>query len=444
MKTCRLHFGGVAGIGMSALAQAMTTANCKISGSDRMFDEHNTYDWQKQICSRMLNQFANFSVDITPQDGLSINKSLNALVISTAIEDTNPEVIKAKELKIPILHRSEILSWYLGGFDKCVAVTGTCGKSSVTGMLGWILEFCGFSPTVVNGASVINWVDELNIGNFRCGNDSICVFEADESDRSLLRYKPDISIITNISTDHFPKADAVKIFEQFREQTEEIVFDNDSLLDLQDSRCFGQKSLFSYRDCDFEINVPGKHNIENALYAIEVALYLGCKIKDIRYALKDFKGISKRLENIGKTSNGAIVILDFAHNPRKIEASVDTMKSASGSVFIVWRPHGYAPLKNMFDELLDAFASSLRANDKLFLLPVYDVGGTTDRSINSDMFCDKLRERGINVVTGEYNEFGIEISHKANAEDIIIVMGARDPYLEVFARGLVESKKVIK
>ena len=421
---------------MSALAQAMTTANCKISGSDRMFDEHNHYDWQKKICSRMLNQFANFSIEITPQDGSSINSDLNALVISTAIEDNNLEVVKAKELKIPILHRSEFLSWYLAGFDKCVAISGTCGKSSVTGMLGWVLEFCGVSPTVVNGAPVINWVDDLNIGNFRFGNDSICVFEADESDRSLLRYEPDISVITNISADHFPTAEAEKVFQQFREQTKEIVFDESSLLGLQNSQCCGQKSLFRYRDYDFEINVPGKHNVENALYAIEVALYLGCKIKDVGDALKDFKGISKRLENVGKTSNGATVILDFAHNPKKIKASIDTMKLAANSIFLVWRPHGYAPLRNMFDELLDTFASTLKESDKLFLLPVYDVGGTTDRSINSDIFCDNLKEKGVNAVVGEYGEFGIEILHKAKADDVIIVMGARDPYLEVFAKEL--------
>ena len=422
---------------MSALAQAMTTANCKISGSDRMFDEHNNYDWQKKICSRMLNQFANFSVEITPQDGSSINSDLNALVISTAIEDTNSEVVKAKELKIPILHRSEILSWYLAGFDKCIAISGTCGKSSVTGMLGWILEFCGVSPTVVNGAPVINWVDDLNIGNFRFGNDSICVFEADESDRSLLRYKPDISVVTNVSADHFPKAEAENLFQQFRDQTKEMVFDESSLLDLQNSQCCGSKSLFRYRDYDFEINVPGKHNIENALYAIEVALYLGCKIKDVGDALKDFKGISKRLENVGKTLSGALVVLDFAHNPKKIKASIDTMKSTANSVFIVWRPHGYTPLKNMFDDLIDTFESTLKESDKLFLLPVYDVGGTTDRSISSDMFCDNLKENGVNAVVGEYGGFSIEILHKAKADDVIIVMGARDPYLEVFARELV-------
>jgi UDP-N-acetylmuramate--alanine ligase len=438
MKACRLHFGGVAGIGMSALAQAMTTAKCKISGSDRMFDEHNTSDWQKSLCTRMLNQFTNFSVAVTPQDGSAINKDLNVLVISTAIEDSNPEVIKAKKLKIPILHRSEILSWYLAGFDKCIAVSGTCGKSSVTGMLGWVLECCGSSPTVVNGAPVINWVDDLNIGNFRFGQDSICVFEADESDKSLLRYEPDISIITNISADHFSKSEAEQVFQQFREQTKDIVFDEDSLLDLQKVECNGFRSTFQYREFDFEINVAGIHNIENALYVIETALYLGCNLEDIAAALKSFKGISKRLEQVGKTNEGSNVIIDFAHNPKKIQASLDAIKSCDNSaMFVVWRPHGYAPLRNMFNDLVDVFATALKENDKLFLLPVYDVGGTAERSISSDIFSEKLRKRGVNVRVGEDDEFRIEIQNRAKDDDVIIVMGARDPYLEVFARDLV-------
>ncbi|MDA3800479.1 MAG: Mur ligase family protein [Kiritimatiellae bacterium] len=435
MKDCRLHFGGVAGIGMSALAQAMTTAGCKVTGSDRIFDQSNDADWQKKTCTSLRIQLSNYSVEVTAQDGSAISKDINALVLSTAIEDTNPEVVRAKELGIPVLHRSEILDWYLAGFNQTVAISGTCGKSSVTGMLGWILEYCGTSPTVVNGAPVINWIDELNIGNFRCGKDSICIFEADESDKSLLRYKPDISVITNISADHFSKSEAVQVFDEFRSNTKEAVFDMYSLDDVKISKLNSKQTKFRYMDVDFELKVIGEHNIENALYAIEVALYLGCGINEISEALLLFKGISKRLENVGKTESGADVILDFAHNPKKIKASLETVKSDNGSLFVVWRPHGYAPLRSMFDSLVESFVFGCKDKDNLFLLPVYDVGGTADRNINSDVLCKKL-EKYISVSVGEYEDFRDEILENAKDGDVIVVMGARDPYLEVFARGL--------
>lgn len=418
----RLHFSGIAGCGMSALAQAAIHCGHQVSGSDRYHD--------LGISLPVLDSFWLMGIELLPQDGSAVTPELDGLVVSTAIENSNPEIQRAQELNIPIIHRAELLAELCTG-KRIIAVAGTAGKSTVTGMLGWIFEQLGEDPTVYSGGAVLNWSGHPAIGNFRDGNSETWIVEVDESDKSFLRFRPQHAIITNISKDHYELDELQRMFTQFESQVQERCIKgwDEDLNETPDG--------FTYKNTEFTLSIPGRHNKENGLIAVRLCDTLGMDLNKVRDALAEFRGIERRLEKIGER-NGALIYDDFAHNPVKIQSTWNTTAGFSERVIGYWKPHGFTPLFQCQQELIETFASVCRLQDRLFILPVYYVGGTASRKLDAEEFAGMLRRHGIPAeYTPDYETLRQRILElDPQAGDTILGMGARDPELPRFARSL--------
>ncbi|MEN8255609.1 MAG: Mur ligase domain-containing protein, partial [Verrucomicrobiota bacterium] len=203
-----IHFIGIGGVGMNGLAQLAALSDYSVSGSDRA---HNPE-------AEPFRSLGKLGIQIFPQDGSGISAGTKQVVYSTAIESNNPDLVKARELNTPLLHRAEFLKELIGD-GKLIAVAGTAGKTTTTGLLGWIFECMGKDPSVYNGAAVLNWKTKGPIGNVRKGNSNLWIIEADESDKSFLKFHPTHSIITNIFKDHYELDELQTMFDRFENQT---------------------------------------------------------------------------------------------------------------------------------------------------------------------------------------------------------------------------------
>ena len=338
-----------------------------------------------------------------PDDGSGVDSATDEVIVSTAIEDDNPGLLRAKALGIPVTHRAKALARTLAS-RRLVAVVGTCGKSTVTAMLGHVLAECGLDPFCVNGANVPGWE-----GAVRFGRGEFAVAEVDESDRSLVAFSPYAAIVTNASADHYSKEEMDEVFDAFIKNCEGPVVD-------------GRVSTG-----EADVSALGRHNRNNAFLALEMAKALGCDEARARAALMTFKGVERRLQ-----PHGANVFDDYAHNPEKIRAMWTTLAERyEGGICVVWRPHGYAPLRKMMDALAAMFNATIRPQDRLLLLPVYDAGGTTDRSVNSDALAAKVAR--CELVRGHDDAFGWITSH-AGEFAAFATCGARDPELPALAK----------
>ena len=293
-----------------------------------------------------------------------------------------------------------------------MAVVGTCGKSTVTAMLGHVLAKCGLDPFCVNGANVPGWE-----GAVRFGRGEYAVAEVDESDRSLVAFSPYAAIVTNASADHYSKEEMDQVFDDFVRNCPGPVVDG--------------------RKCDpgeAETTMPGRHNRQNAALALRMALALGCDEAKARAALLTFRGVERRLQRVGGN-----VFDDYAHNPEKLRAMWTTLaEEYPGGICAVWRPHGYAPLRKMLDALVEMFTSTIRPQDRLLVLPVYDAGGTADRSINSDALVARLGDKAVAV--SDFEEAYSWCRAHRGYFAAFAVCGARDPGLAPFARRLASLK----
>lgn len=428
LETGNYHLVGVAGVGMSSVALALLGQGYAVSGSDRYLDTGDSLD--------VLKKLERAGVRLCAQDGRGVRPDTAGVVVSTAIEADNPDIATAQRLNVPVIHRAEMLGKLVAG-KRCIAVTGTSGKSTVTGMLGWILEQVGEDPTVVNGAPVLNWFSETTLGNARTGNSDLWVIEADESDRSLMNFHPDWAIITNVSRDHFEYEETLALFKRFSMQVKvgrvSVIEEPGLLADFRPDVSAGG-SDFRHNGMSFRLNLPGRHNAQNAFMAVVLCGRLGYDLGAVSAALAGFKGIQRRLEVVG-VARGVTVIDDYAHNPAKIRAAFETLAPYHARLLAVWRPHGFKPLRVMMDELVAMFGEVCRPADRLYLLPVYDAGGTADRSVNSDVLVARLRARG---VAAEYvSDVALlegRLAGEAAAGDVVITMGARDPDLPALAR----------
>lgn len=425
----RLHFCGIAGTGMSAVAEAAVCCGRIVSGSDRSVDSGN----QPPIIARLQSR----GIRIFPQDGSGIAADCAALIVSTAIESDNPDLLAAQQKKIPVLHRAEFLAQLMGA-SPCAAVTGTSGKSTVTGMTGCIMECAGADPFVVNGAPVINWQTDKAGGAVRAGLGPIWIFEADESDRSLLVFNPHWAAVTNVSEDHFSRSEAENLFATFINRVRHgVVLPSDKENTCESERLNSWEPSFCWQNLQLRLRVPGLHNIQNAVTAARLARMMGAGDDAIRQGLLSFRGISRRLEMVG-CRNDIQVVDDFAHNPAKIAASLSTMRAvAAGRVMVVWRPHGYGPLRSMLNPLAEVFSAGMRPDDRLILLPVYDAGGTADRSVNSAALAECIAQKGGTAQVVDNTKIAADLLLRhCHPGDMIITMGARDPGLPELARAI--------
>ena len=430
-----VHVSGIGGVGMSALAQALLDQGVTVTGSDRLLD---TGDMTEPLAC-----LAAQGVKLYPQDGSGITPQTERLVVSSAIEADNPEVVQAKKLGKPVVHRAAELARLTAG-RKLIAVSGTCGKSTVTAMLGCLLEGAGFDPFVVNGAAVTGWdAGGTRIGSVRKGSGDWAVVEADESDKSLMVFNPEHAIITNASADHFGIDETRVLFESFRARVPGVLIDgrHESGRPVG-MRLEGWNGFFTLEGEEYLVPMPGAHNIHNAWHAVRMALALGAAPEKLVAALLDFGGVERRLQRVGECG-GAAVIDDYAHNPEKLAAAWTTLSAAfPAGVCAVWRPHGYAPLRKMLEGLVTVFARVCRPVDTLLLLPVYDAGGTADRSLGSDILASQLGEKGVTVMTVQtLEEAEARMRAKAFPGGALVTFGARDPGLPRLAARLAGAVK---
>lgn len=396
------HLIGIGGVGMSALAVTLANLGDEVTGADRTLGTKN------------IRFLESMGITCHPDDGSGVDGTVDEVIVSTAIEDDNPGLVAAKEFGIPVTHRAVALARALAN-RKLVAVVGTCGKSTVTAMLGHILSECGLDPFCVNGANVPGWE-----GAVRYGRGEYAVAEVDESDKSLVAFHPYAAIVTNSSADHFSKDEMDRVFDAFIAGLQGPVIDARS----------------EQIDCDDVcVPMPGRHNMQNAALALKMAVALGCDEAKARAALMTFRGVERRLERYGER-----VYDDYAHNPEKIRAMWQALAEAhpKGGICVVWRPHGYAPLRKMMGAFADAFNEIVRDRDKLLLLPVYDAGGTADRSVSSTDLMDMLNP-GVAIQVPTLDAAYNWIVPRANNFAAFAVCGARDPELPALAAKIAKT-----
>ena len=455
MTESTIFFCGIGGSGMLPLASIVRATGAKVAGSDRSLD-----------AGRVANKFAylrSLGIGLFPQDGSGLQPGMT-LVTSAAVEDTIPDVVRARELGLDHLTRPQFLAKLLNDAQRSVAVGGTSGKSTVTGMIGWILHAAHRQPTVMNGAVMKNFVTpSAPFASALVGDPELFVSEVDESDGSISLYRPEIAVLTNISLDHKEMDELRSLFAGFLNSARRAVLNLDDpetriLADLvPGDKCVGYgfdspgadfmgKSLelkaggstftiiAGEETADVELQVPGRHNASNALAAIAAARGLGISVQDAASAMARFEGLKRRLETVG-TAAGVTVIDDFAHNPDKIDASLATLRAQPGRLLIMFQPHGYGPLTKMGDELAQSFAKGLAPDDRLFLPdPVYQ-GGTVDRTRGSDWLAQQIGQQAEHVA--HRAAIGERLIAEARDGDRIVVMGARDDSLSEFAAELV-------
>ncbi len=460
MTESTTFFCGIGGSGMLPLASIVRATGAKVAGSDRSLD-----------AGRVASKFAylrSLGIGLFPQDGSGLQRGMT-LVTSAAVEETVPDVVRARELGLEHLTRPQFLAKLLNDAQRSVAVGGTSGKSTVTGMIGWILHASHRQPTVMNGAVMKNFVTpSAPFASALVGDPELFVSEVDESDGSISLYRPEIAVLTNISLDHKEMDELRTLFTGFLNCARKAVLNLDDpetrlLTDLvSDDRCIGYGfdspgadfmgknlelvaggSRFSLiageESADVELSVPGRHNASNALAAIAAARALGVSLPDAVAAIARFEGLKRRLETVG-TAAGVTVIDDFAHNPDKIDATLATLRAQPGRLLILFQPHGYGPISKMGEQLAESFSSGLGPDDQLYLPdPVYQ-GGTVDRTRGSDWLAEQVRARGGKADhIAERAAIGDTLLNEARDGDRIVIMGARDDSLSEFAVGLVEQ-----
>ncbi len=420
------HILGIGGVGMSALAQALLDAGHRVSGADRFFDQGGT--------TPVLEALRRQGVKLCPESSDAITPEISRVIVSTAIEKDHPSLLRAQALGIPVVHRAVALSDLLSGDEtpprRLVAVVGTCGKSTVTAILGHLLTECGLDPVVVNGAQVVGWDRQsARVGSVRAGGKKWAVAEVDESDKSLTAFNPYAAIVTNASADHYSEEEMNAVFDAFIHRLPGPVVDGRGIFGVPDAA----KGLTELDELAATCPLPGAHNRANALLALMMALSLGCELNPLAAALKTFPGVERRLQRVGDLA-GCAVFDDYAHNPEKLAAMWRTLASAyPQGIAVVWRPHGYGPLRKMLAPLAAMFRCELRPCDRLLVLPVYDAGGTADRSVNSDALASSVP--GAEYVR-DLTEAEAHLRTLAPAVGAIVTAGARDPGLPVLARRL--------
>lgn len=453
-------FCGIGGSGMLPLASILRGQGHEVKGSDRALDQGRTaakFDWLRDQ-----------GIELFAQDGSGLTHKNQVLVASAAVEDTVPDVMASRELGLARMSRPELLSQLFNAAPQSIGIAGTSGKSTVTGMVGWILHDCGYDPTVMNGAVMKNFAGaDAPFASALVGQGEYFVSEIDESDGSIALYDPAIAVLNNVSLDHKSMEELRQLFGDFLGRAARAVVNADDSEALAIGVNSKAETLFFGFDSEMaqlrgenieespfsvafdvvegderhsvQLAVPGRHNAENALAAIAAARCAGIPLKDASQSIGKFEGLRRRFDIVG-SANGITVIDDFGHNPDKVAATLKTLQAFDGRLLLFFQPHGYGPLKQMGRELAAAFADNMDEEDVLiFCNPVY-FGGTTDRSVGSEQIVAAIADAGRNAEhIPEREACGERLAALARAGDRIVIMGARDDSLSTFAAGILSK-----
>lgn len=443
---------GVAGVGMSAIAQYLTGIGKEVSGSDRYFhpDEYN----------KTKEQLEQEGIECFLQDGSGITERTELVVVSTAIEDTVYEVQKAKELQIPIIKRSELLA-LIAKSKKTIAVAGTSGKSTTSAMLYQILLDAQYEPSIISGAGLTSIIKKGKIGNAAVGKGEWLIIEADESDGSVVQYEPEIGLLLNIDKDHQEIEELIDLFTIFKNNTKGLFVVNQSntlAKSLSENRendfgfenkeagfsaeNFHQEGLslsFEVLNENFQMNSLGQHSVENATAAIAVANQIGIDLKTCAESLARYEGIYRRHQILGQ-KNGVWVIDDYAHNPAKCAASIKACQPLAEKVIAWFQPHGYGPTRFLKDNFIEEISSALRPQDEIWMSEIFYAGGTAVKDISANDLVEGIKATGKQAHFVENRDHLLEaLRPELNSGTVLLLMGARDPGLEEFCKGLYEK-----
>ena len=435
----RLHFVGIGGIGMSGIAEILLNLGYTISGSD--LSENSNVLRLKELGAKIY--IGHNPANIT---------DASALIISTAIKEDNPEYAHAKQLRIPVVHRSEMLT-ELMRLKQSIAIGGTHGKTTTTSLVAHALMKGKLEPTVINGG-IINSLGT----NARLGKGKWLVAEADESDGTFTRLPATIAVVTNMDPehlDHYGNFSAIK--KAFATFIQNIPFYGCAVLctdhkevqklslQIEDRRIItyglnpqadvrGQNLRSTTTGTTFDvfhsntlvrdvfIPLHGEHNIQNTLASIAIAIELG--ITDFKELYCDFGGVKRRFTNTGKF-NGATVIDDYAHHPVEIKAVLQAARSAStGKVIAIMQPHRYTRLQSLFED----FSTCFNDADTIFIAPVYTAGEDPIDGFSHISLTSSITQSGHqNAVTIDTYEDAVKaIENIVKPDDIIIFLGAGD------------------
>jgi UDP-N-acetylmuramate--alanine ligase len=460
--TVRYFFCGIGGSGMLPLALILHGQGYPVEGSDRSLDQGRT--------PQKFEFLQGHGIQLHPQDGSGVDGKGQIVVTSTAVEATIPDVQKANKVGALVKTRAELLAELFNRASLGIGIAGTSGKSTTTGMVGWILHHVGAQPTIMNGAVMKDFMtDDVPFASAVVDAGKAFVAEVDESDGSIALYQPGIAVLNNIALDHKSLEELRALFTDFCGRAHTVVLNLDGSETAQLRGRIGTSTLITFGIDDpaaqifasslvpsplgisfevedrasgesvrVELNVPGRHNVENALAAIGAATAAGVSLSDAAAALGNFSGLRRRLETVG-TAVDVTVIDDFAHNPDKIAASLATLHAFPGRLLVLFQPHGYGPLQHMRAGFVECFTNHLNSGDVLILSePVY-FGGTVKREITSADIAGELQSAGMHAFAHVDREAcGDRLLSIARPGDRIVIMGARDDTLSIFAENLLQ------
>ncbi len=438
-KQQHFHFVGIGGIGMSGIAEVLLNLGYEISGSDSRL-------------SPLTERLARLGATIYEGHDAANIAGAKALVVTSAVGPSNPEVAEARRLQIPVIPRGELLA-ELMRLKFGIAIAGSHGKTTTTSMAAAVLSEAGKDPTVVVGGRV----GAMGGSNARIGRSDFLVVESDESDGSFLKLAPIVAVVTNIDRehlDHYPTLEDIR--RAFLEFVNKVPFYGAAILCLDDENIqqilpsinrrvitYGRtpQAILEIADCQFgpassdfrlrhrdndlgmfRIGVPGEHNVLNATAAAAIGLELEVPAEAIRTALAAFSGVERRFQIRGSV-NGVAVVDDYGHHPTEIRATLATARLGGYSrVLVVFQPHRYTRTR----ELMDEFAASFHQADVLFLLDIYAASEPPIEGVTSEALAQRIRDFGHRAV--EYTPTASDAVDRVLAEaqpgDLVLTLGA--------------------
>ena len=441
----RVHCLGIGGIGLSAIAEILADNGHIVSGSDMK-------------ASDVTRHLEEVGIKVYYEHDAGNVDGVDAIVYSAAVSDENPEVVRAKELGIPLFSRAQVLGMIMDRYDRSVAICGTHGKTTVTSMTSLILRNAKYKPTILVGGNL----PEIN-GNVEIGSNDYFVTEACEYMDSFLELNPSIGVILNIDSDHLDYfKDMDHIVRSFKSFVEGIrpggivvaygdnPFVKDVLKDHKNKITYGysESNDFYAQNISFDdmgypefdicrknnrmahvhLSVPGEHNVLNSMAAFVVGLYLRVEIPVICETLRSFNGTHRRFDLTGITKEGVRVIDDYAHHPTEIKATLSATQNVKHEkLWLIFQPHTYTRTKALFGDFVDAFADT----DVLILTDIYAAREQDIYDVSSYKLCTAMKEkypdRKIYYVQ-DFEDIVNYIRKNAGPDDIVMTMGAGDVY----------------
>ncbi|GDY14577.1 UDP-N-acetylmuramate--L-alanine ligase [Planctomycetota bacterium] len=446
----RYHFSGIAGAGVNPLARLVRAWGHDVQGSDRGFDRGQQAERRQQLEAE--------GIRIVAQDGAAITPAIDCMIYSTAVEQDTPELVAARRHGVALVPRPALLAEIVNAAQPGIAISGTAGKSTITGMVAWCLRQLGQPATILGGAALVG-----DDGPFTPGPaGGLVVAEACESDGTLPGYQPAIGLIHNITRDH-GEVDEVKAqFEHFAARSQRLLVNAacpvatalaaqhpravrygtgdpaDLPLEIVSIGPWRSQGVLGLPEGDINLDLPqpGAHTLDNAAAALAVIRCLGLDVSAAAAALREFPGVVRRFQVLGTTDTGITVVDDYAHNGDKIRAAVEAAQAGCDRLVAVFQPHGFGPAKFLRPELKTLLPSLLRPQDRFCYAGIHYAGGTVAKDISS---ADLVSDLPANLAAAHAPDHAAVLAWVADTAipgDTVLLMGARDPALPGLAKAL--------